>query len=670
MTGDRGPPQASLIGPGGTDATTSVADEPCPAAGARSTDDASSPRIVEAYPNPTTDGNVGEYLVIDDPGGPTENLTVTDGHASTAIPDDRPPGRVAASLDPNVTAELTDDHVVEFDGYLRLAADGDELVLANESGTTDAIVYGRAAEGEIWYRTGDAIGSRSEDESTAPVSGDWWPRDATCLEPSTRSIDEATAFVLPDTPEVPLEAIAGAEERIRVAGYTFTDEEIAAELEAALDRGVEVEVLVEAGPVGGIPEETEPLLSELEGSGATVRAIGGEGARYGFHHPKYAVIDDAVLVTSENWKPAGVGGASSRGWGVIVDDADLAAELATVFDADADGPDTTNWSAFRQRTTFVEEDAAAGSFERGRDAETVTAERAELLVAPDNAEDRLRELIEGAEDSLRIVQVRIDGPDFVLLDAALEAARDGAEVRILLDDSWYVAEENRALADRLDSIAEREELSLEVRLAEGGSRFEKVHAKGIVVDEETAVVGSLNWNDQSLRENREVALVLHGDDVGTYYADAFDADWASDGDWQLPVELVLAVLTGLAIVLVLGRRYVRVDPTTRTAADPRAQVPVTIRPAGSEASGAEDVGRHGENDGYGGARSNETEDDRRSDESDGYGDAEANGADDAVSGGVPAVTDESADTASGSVRGRKNPSSERRRTNGPADDRT
>ncbi len=504
------------------------------------------PRVVELYPNPTTDGNVGEYFVVAFPDETNlANWTVTDGHTTAGFPNDSVDGRVAFSLDPDETRRLTDDPVVELEGHLRLAADGDDLELRRDGRVVDAVSYDRASTADVWYR---ADGS----------GGVWWPGGATCRPVSTADVDEATAFVLPDSPDVPLETLAAADERILLAGYTFTSRAVADELVAAADRGVDVTVLLEAAPVGGMPDGTRAVLDELAAAGVTVRVLGGEDARYVYHHPKYAVVDDRALVLTENWKPSGVGGASSRGWGVRVDDADVATTLATVFRADADGRDTTPWADYRETAQFVDAESSTGEFAARTTSETVAVDSVEVLLAPDNAEARTLELLAGAEESIRIEQVQIGDRTFPLLEASLEAARRGVDVRILLDATWYVEDENRELAAWLERTADAEDLPLEVRLVEPRGRFEKLHAKGVVVDGETVIVGSANWNDNSFRDNREVLLVLHGSEVGAFYADVFDADW-DGGSWPLPVALVGVLAIALVAAGFAGRRYVAFD---------------------------------------------------------------------------------------------------------------
>lgn len=518
------------------------------------------PRIAGLYPDPITDGNVGEFLVlaVPDPDDLAEaNWSVTDGHTEAALPNETAAGRVALSMDPDRTESMTDYPVAELEGHLRLAADGDELAIERDGEVVDRVAYEQASEGERWYRTDGG-------------EGEWWPRGATCRPVETVPGGEVTSFVLPDAPDLPLDTIAAADDRILLAGYTFTDEEIAEALHAAIDRGVEVSVLVEGGPVGGTPDRTEPLLTDLDEAGATVRVLDGEGARYTHHHPKYAVADDRALVTTENWKPSGIGGTSNRGWGVISEEPAIATELAAVFRADAAGHDTVSWTEHRENATFVESDPPGDSLEGDHAPERHAVEETELLLAPDNAEERLVELVASAEEELLIKQVRIGDREFPALEAAIEAAERGVEVKILLDSTWYVEEENRALADRLAD--EGEELPLEIRLVESEG-FESIHAKGVVVDRETAVVGSANWNNASLRDNREVALALHGDGVGSYYADVFYDDWEDEDTWPLPVGLLGAIAIALVVAVGAVRRYVPFGAPERRELDGRSGDP-------------------------------------------------------------------------------------------------
>ncbi|SNZ02411.1 Phosphatidylserine/phosphatidylglycerophosphate/cardiolipin synthase [Natronoarchaeum philippinense] len=519
----------------------------------RSDGDAASdehPRIVGLYPNPVADGDTGEYVVLDVP-APTNltGLTLGDGDRDLArLPNETAEETIAVSVDPAVATNRTEKPVVALAGRLRLANGGERVVLRQNGTRIDAARYGDAPEGELWRRDGAAATPSGGDAAaTAASSGTWSPLGATDFEPITGDPDAVTAFALPDAPTVPVERIERADERVLLAGYTFTDERVAEALIAANERGVRVDVLVDGAPVGGVPAAQHRALDRLVGAGIDVSAVGGERARYRYHHPKYAVLDDEALVMTENWKPSGTGGHSSRGWGVVVHGEETAASLRAVFDADAAGRGAVPWSKFRTRVEAVETTPANGTFPRRIEPRRFDADSVRLIAAPDNAEGELRRLLADADESILIEQVSIER-ETPLVDATLDAARRGVSVKVLLSSAWYVEAENRKLAGWLERRAAAEDLDLRVRLAEPRGRYEKLHSKGIVVDEESAVIGSINWNNNSLRKNREIAVIVEGDNVGEYYAGLFHADWTG-GVERLPVGLA-AALGGVGIVSV------------------------------------------------------------------------------------------------------------------------
>ncbi|PSQ42589.1 phospholipase, partial [Halobacteriales archaeon SW_7_68_16] len=201
---------------------------------------------------------------------------------------------------------------------------------------------------------------------------------------------------------------------------------------------------------------------------------------------------------------------------------------------------------------------ANGSFPREHDPETVPVKRMELLVTPDNAAERVVSVIDGATESVDVVQMTVDGPDGRFLRAVVRAARRGVDVRVLLSSAWYVREENRRLVEQLRERADDEALPIQARLADPGGRFEKVHAKGMVVDGDQALVGSLNWNGESVRENREGLVLLEGTEVGAYYQAVFEADWGAGGSslpgGSLPLGSLAAVGGAVVLAVLVLRR--------------------------------------------------------------------------------------------------------------------
>jgi cardiolipin synthase A/B len=502
------------------------------------------PHIVEIYPNTSIPNNVGEYVLVRFPEPTTlSGWTLTDGKTTARLGDETVADRVAFSRDPAVTREKVDDPVLELQDHFALAQTGETVQLRYDGRVVDETTYERAPRAQRWLRTDDGW--------------EWRPRGATSFEARDLPAESVVAFVLPDEPDVPLETIREADERVLLAGYTFSSEPTAEELRAAADRGVEVRVLVDGTPVGGQTTAEATALDSLADAGIPVRAFDGPATRYRFHHPKYAVVDDRAIVLTENWKPSGTDGRASRGWGVVVESEPVADALAAVFEADAGWEDTVPWERYREGRRFVEDAPANGSYPSRFGPEPVGVDSVRLVTAPDNAEEEVLALLDGAEESIRIKQVTI-APDHAFLRAAIEAAERGVHVRILLDDSWYVERENRALVERIERLADEGALPIEARLVDSRGEFEKIHAKGVVVDERRTLVGSINWNDNSVRNNREVAVIVESGAAAAYYAAVFDADWRG-GRLSIPVGVGLGVAGAIGGAVLVGSRLIEFE---------------------------------------------------------------------------------------------------------------
>jgi len=552
--------------------TVLLSSVPVSVAGSGSGADATVPseggRIEAVYPNPVTEGDVGEFVVLSFPEDTDlERWTLTDGETVVRLGNETVSGRVVVTAEPTITRNLISHPVLALDDSVSLANGGDELALQYRNETIDAIRYEDAPDAEVYRRTNgtegiDGNGGINGADGTEKTWR-WVPLGATDFEPTRAETTTARAFVLPDAPSVPIETIRSAEQRILLGGYSFASKRVAAALERAATRGVEVRILLDDAPVGGISTPQARVLDSLAGSesGVDIEVLGGSYARYDFHHPKYAVVDDRALVTTENWKPAGTGGHASRGWGVVLESARIANGLAAIFRADIGWRDSTDWKEFRQGRTFTEETPANGSYPTEFEARSVPVENTTLLAAPDNAESTIIRELDRANESIAVIQASIGSRELPFVEALFRAAERGVDVRVLLSSAWYSEEDNEAMAAWLNRQAERENLSLDARVADPGDRFAKIHAKGVLVDRETAIVGSINWNNNSVRENREIALVLESESVGAYYGRVFDADW-SGGDGEsgpgsetnLPIGLIAAVGGVVVLAVLVGRR--------------------------------------------------------------------------------------------------------------------
>ncbi|MFC6864544.1 phosphatidylserine/phosphatidylglycerophosphate/cardiolipin synthase family protein [Halomicroarcula sp. GCM10025817] len=500
----------------------------------------SVPQVHAVYPNPVAGGDRGEFVVLSvPPGTELARYALTDGRSTVELPNGTVEGRVAVTADPRRVRNLTDAAVVGVNGSLELANGGDTVSLRRANHTVQRVRYADAVEGEVGVVHGSTLRWRPLGATDRPVVGGG-PADV-------------RVFTLPDAPRAPLRAIRRADRRVYLAGYTLTSARVADALVAAQRRGADVRVLLEGEPVGGRTRAGARTLDRLAGAGIEVRLVAGPHARYRYHHAKYAVADDRAVVLTENWKPAGTGGNSSRGWGVETGQPAVVDGLAATFRADAGWRDAVRWSTYRDGRRFERGEPATASYPRRFDPETVSVDRTTLLVTPDNAQRELVARVDGATSSVDVVQPTVGAWDEPLLRALRSAARRGITVRLLLSSAWYVREENRRTVERFDRWADRTGAPLTARLADPSGRYAKIHAKGAVVDDRAVVLGSLNWNEQAATANRETVLVLHGRDVASYYGAVFDADWRG-GTPNVPVGIVAAAAGALAVAGLALRR--------------------------------------------------------------------------------------------------------------------
>ncbi len=301
------------------------------------------------------------------------------------------------------------------------------------------------------------------------------------------------------------EGILGARSRIAIGTYILANDAVGREVAALLARrareGVEVRLLVDA-----IGSRRPPWLALRR-----LRAAGGEVARFNpllslrgrgsanwRNHRKIAVFDGATAI---------VGGHNLGLW--YVGDRprrrrfrDASFRIAGPAASALENIFLTDWC---QATGAAPRELEAAF----RDSPPAAGEaRAEVVDSgPDAPDDplwhRLRDLIGGARASVDIVTPYFV-PDAGMVATLRDRLAAGVRVRIVvprLSDHPITDFARRA------TLRELRDLGAEVRLHRRGV----LHAKLVVVDGETAVVGSANFDMRSFFLNYELAVVLRGE---------------------------------------------------------------------------------------------------------------------------------------------------------------
>lgn len=497
-------------------------------------------QIVEFCPDPYQANDPDEYIVLGGEGS-LDGILVTDDEGGFRFPEGSVMnGRITIAKNGEAFlktfGQVPDyewfDHSPEIpdvvrSGNLQLANTNDQLklyeggVLVQEIEWPDDVA---ARQGQIHYLE----------------SGVWDPRPLMIGQSRFTSTIftgiSGISFVSPDCSiETYTNFVGSAEKEIQVNVYEFSSRTMAETLIDSKKRGVDVKVLLEGGPVGGVTPEEKGIIALLRESGIPVYfMMGTEAAHapYRYDHAKYIIVDqEAILVTSENFKPSGFpasGGKGNRGWAVILEDPAVAAYFSVVFSHDLTGA----WTIPAKGEGNIEPDPRLPDYTQEFTAFRFTNATVIPVIAPDTAY-LIRDMLEDAQSTIDIEQAYItnqsDGSFNPFLEAAMDAARRGVQVRVLLDSSYFSVEgeeDNDEMVATLNQIAREQNLPVSARCADlDGNNLKEVHNKGAIVDGKTVLISSINWNSNSPQFNREAGVIIVDPGIGAYFTGVFEDDW-------------------------------------------------------------------------------------------------------------------------------------------------
>jgi len=468
-------------------------------------------------------------------------------------------------------------NMIETYRMIKLSNVGDEVILKDEKGDiVDVVIYGSsdpdAVDGWIGAPVEDVregvILERDRDETTGKYGDtdsaeDWNDFRVYGVGQSHFSYEtfgfegDVTVFTSPDSSfTVIADAIDNASESICLNLYQFHNFYLMDHIISAIERGVEVKMMLEGGPVNGIADEERYIADQTVAAGGYVRFMISDGDRgihdrYAFNHAKYAIIDDEMtIVTSENWKNTGVpinNTFGNRGWGIIINNSDTADYWSSVFVEDwkpaskdsfpftPDDPIYGNKYGSPPPDFVPDRTILTGNYTSPFYSEIVSGKfNVSPVLSPDTSLLETKSIIgmiKGADDSVYVEQLYIrnwgthaDPEPNPFLEAVINASRRGCEVKILLD-SVYEGK-NEEIVEYLNDVAADENLNLEAKLIDNAPiGLNKTHNKGVIVDRRQVLISSINWNENSARNNREAGLIIENEDVAEFYTDVFFYDW-------------------------------------------------------------------------------------------------------------------------------------------------
>lgn len=453
--------------------------------------------------------------------------------------------------------------------------------------------------GQVLYRElGQATGWPGMDTDTA---GDWaqatddditakkvmypgWDLERYFFTAAFTETATITYTVAPDNIyDAVVAEIGRATESIYYEGYTFKNAHLADAIVAqmAAHPGMTVTILLEGEPVGGVEDQEKWICQQIEAAGGQVYFMYTDGDsdvhdRYNYQHGKWMVIDGELLLTgSENLnyssmpaddKPDGTSG--NRGVWLMTDAPSAIAHALDVFQHDLDPAnhrDLFRWTAsdptYGEPPPGFMPDYTSGGVDYAvqfPDPLVISGTLAfEIVQSPDNSLRDVDSLLgmvarAGSGDTVLVEQLYehtfwgpidsnpSDDPN-LRLEAYVDAARRGAQVRILLDavfDDPGDVRSNTATCTYVNGIAVTESLDLECQI--GNPTGNGIHNKMVLVlDDGQGFVhtGSINGSENSSKNNRELAVQVGSTSAYHYLADVFWYDWGLRSPVYLPLVL-------------------------------------------------------------------------------------------------------------------------------------
>ena len=524
-------------------------------------------QIAEFCPDPYLPDDADEYLILSG-NSLLDNITLSDGEGGFRFP---PGTRLRGSLTIARSAQayeqshgrLPDFEWQDFSpdvpnvisgNLLRMANTGDELALYENNTAIQTVSWPadvKSREGQVHY-----------------LENGIWDRRILMLGQSRfntgifRNVS-VTAFVSPDcSNEVFEEAINRASDSVYVNMYEFSSPSLGASLAAAKGRGVDVRVLLEGGPVGGISPSEKSLIWAVNRSGIPVWSMVSsktEHAPYRYDHAKYIVIDNnSLLLTSENFKNSGLppkGMSGNRGWGVHLRDPGLARYFTDIFTTDSGSRSVVPYAG----TAGDPEPAPSEKHAIGFSPAQFEGATVIPVIAPDTSY-QIADLLNSARSSIEIEQASIKNETQYTLNpyllSAINASRRGVHVRVLLDSYWYNIEgpnDNDEMVALINHIGVSEQIPIEAKCIDlSVSPVEKIHNKGVIVDDQRVLVSSINWNSNSPNFNREAGVIIDHPGVACYFRDVFDDDWNPMANMARPkTDYIKVGIVALVIMLLL-----------------------------------------------------------------------------------------------------------------------
>jgi len=307
---------------------------------------------------------------------------------------------------------------------------------------------------------------------------------------------DTKVLVQPDDGVLPLlEIIGNAERSIWIKQFTFTHQALLDAIIAAHITGREVRVMLNPHRSSG-DRVNDAAYAALEAAGVGLRWA---NPRFAVTHEKSMLIDDRLaMIATFNFCEKYF--THTRDYGIITERPADVTEIRNCFEAD--------WG----RQSFHPASGTA------------------LLWSNNNSRSGMSAFIDAARHSLDIQHPKF--VDTTILERIVQAIRRGVNVRVLCGGKHGISEWD--VLDTFASLRVMSQLGIKVRK----QKNLRLHAKLLIADEHSALIGSMNIDRSAFDLRRELGAVVMSKAAIHRLTSTFEADWHTAHNYEAPDPLV------------------------------------------------------------------------------------------------------------------------------------
>jgi phosphatidylserine/phosphatidylglycerophosphate/cardiolipin synthase-like enzyme len=287
------------------------------------------------------------------------------------------------------------------------------------------------------------------------------------------------------------EFINSAQNSLLIKQFTFTEPSLIAAVIDRKNAGVDVRVMLNAQRSGG-DRANDQTHQQFQAAGVAVQ---WSNPKFYVTHEKSIVVDGkAALVATFNLMEKYF--TLTRDYGVITDNPHHVAQIVEVFNADWEHLD---WDC----------GANAG-----------------LLWSNSNSRFHMAQFIDSATHRLDVQHPKY--VDAVILERLAAAADRGVKVHVLCGGKHGISEWD--ILDTFASLRTLKRFGVKVHK----QKNLRVHAKLLVVDDERALVGSMNIDRSAFDLRRELGITTNDPAIVGRLKEVLDSDWDLSHHYDAP----------------------------------------------------------------------------------------------------------------------------------------